>query len=68
MRVSWLALLLVLQLSAAYAEESNAPPDADLLEFLGEWETADGDWFDPLPDTTEIQPVHQDKEKQNDDT
>ena len=37
-------------LAGVAAEEQPAPaqmPDLDFLEFLGEWETADGDWFDP---------------------
>ena len=48
------------------AEESKkqvtAPPDAALLEFLGEWETKDGKWFDPtqLEDSNMTQ-QHQDR-------
>ena len=30
------------------AQEVNEPPDDALLEFLGEWESADGEWVDPL--------------------
>jgi len=25
----------------------DAPPSEELLEFLGEWETPDGEWIDP---------------------
>ena len=29
------------------ADEVAAPPSMELLEFLGEWETDDGEWLDP---------------------
>ena len=34
-----------------FAEEQTADkemPSADFLEFLGEWETIDGEWIDPV--------------------
>lgn len=27
--------------------EPEAPPDIELLEFLGSWETTSGEWVDP---------------------
>lgn len=30
------------------AEEPVPLPDAELLEFLAEWQTDDGEWTDPL--------------------
>ncbi len=30
------------------AEEDTQAPDLALLEFLGSWEDADGEWIDPL--------------------
>ena len=62
-----LALALVLWLSAprlraepAPETGSDAPPSQDMLEFLADWETADGQWLDPLiletqDDTTQEQ-------------
>lgn len=30
------------------ASEENTQPSPELLEFLGEWETGQGNWFNPL--------------------
>jgi hypothetical protein len=59
----WLLVLFALQFSSAYAVEvdAEAQPDADLLEFLGEWETADGTWFDPLPDDVDTKEEQEDE-------
>ncbi len=46
-----LAVLGVLSLSPgamAGDEEDAQAPDLALLEFLGSWEDADGEWIDPL--------------------
>lgn len=46
-----LPLCLMILLSAsvhAEQESNNEEPDAVLLEYLGEWETAKGEWIDPL--------------------
>lgn len=40
-------LLLGLLPAAAPADEAGQP-DVALLEFLGSWEDAEGDWIDPL--------------------
>ena len=46
-----LAVLLCAHASAEepkHANDINAElPSLELLEFLGEWETKDGDWMDP---------------------
>lgn len=41
MRAEWM-------LAAWLAAMAAAPPDPELLEFLGTFETADGEWVDPL--------------------
>ena len=83
MRVKALALtviILVLATSGAAADDKKAaPPDSarqqktveptfqELLEFLGQWETEDGNWIDPT-DTEWLLPPNQgpnnDKNKQ----
>jgi hypothetical protein len=30
------------------ADDDMSMPSMELLEFLGEWETEDGDWIDPV--------------------
>mgnify|MGYP000128961095 FL=1 len=45
-----LILLLMIQFSSilqATSEQDNGAPSLDLLEFLGEWESSDGEWLDP---------------------
>jgi len=64
-------MLVILYAGSAYAADSNVAkqadtqPDTDFLEFLGEWETNDGAWFDPLPEHENKQTDDQNKEKQN---
>jgi hypothetical protein len=36
----------IVSASSLYAEEVSAP-NAEFLEFLGEWQTSDGQWQDP---------------------
>lgn len=52
MPAKWLitgALLVAWGMPALAEEPKESPvPDLELLEFLGTWETADGEWFDPL--------------------
>jgi hypothetical protein len=47
--------------------ESEAPPSLELLEFLAEWETEDGEWVDPaLLEDKALDPVlDKDKEKKD---
>ena len=40
-------ILAVLTSSSLYAEQASAP-DVEFLEFLGEWQTKDGQWQDPI--------------------
>jgi len=71
MPVKWALLLLILYAGSAYASDNNADkqvkqqPDTDFLEFLGEWETTDGAWFDPLPEKENKPGGDQNKEKQD---
>ena len=40
-------------------ERETEPPSAELLEFLADWETADGEWLDPMElveETSEDEP------------
>ncbi len=47
--LSWLGVLGLLSLPpGVMAEEDTQAPDLALLEFLGSWEDADGEWVDPL--------------------
>jgi len=49
-RVSLMMLILMAQITTLVyaADESVAEdPATDFIEFLGEWETADGEWIDP---------------------
>ncbi len=48
--LSLLGVLGLLSLSPGMmaAEEDRQAPDLALLEFLGSWEDADGEWIDPL--------------------
>ena len=43
--------LIIILLSIAFdakAASENTNPSMELLEFLGEWQTKDGDWVDPM--------------------
>ncbi len=43
-------VLFVILLSPLYADEQKTESgiSIELLEFLGEWETEDGEWLDPM--------------------
>lgn len=44
-------MCLIGGVSTIFAEESTDAeqlPDLEMLEYLGSWETENGDWFDPL--------------------
>lgn len=46
-----MAAVLLLGLLPAWGlagEAEDAPPSMELLEFLGSWETPEGEWVDPL--------------------
>ncbi|WP_455201367.1 hypothetical protein [Kaarinaea lacus] len=43
--------ILIILLSIAFeanAANGDSKPSMELLEFLGEWQTKDGDWVDPM--------------------
>lgn len=48
-RASMSVIVMLLSISSLTAEESgmNDSPSIDFLEFLGDWETDDGEWIDP---------------------
>ena len=45
--IALIIILLSIALDANAANE-NTNPSMELLEFLGEWQTKDGDWVDPM--------------------
>ncbi len=46
---SWgLGLLLITPMTLAAGDVQDEAPSLDFLEFLGEWEDAQGNWQDPL--------------------
>jgi len=51
-RVEGLVLLLMIGANSLQAGEheppADEPPSLELLEFLGGFETPEGEWFDPL--------------------
>ena len=61
----WLVLSMILFAPSARAEDAGPAdvPDLELLEFLGEWETEDGEWIDPtsFEEPIELDVVGQDK-------
>ncbi len=78
MRGEPLALALLLSLCAVTAQaeppetqdpaaEETELPSMDFLEFLGEWETEDGGWVDPLELETWTPPEVPDEEKKDED-
>ena len=60
-----LVILSIFSLSVM-AEDKQEKPDTELLEFLGEWETKQGEWFDPFWILKNIK-SKTDKEKEKDD-
>ena len=68
-----LGLLWVTPLALAADEQtSDEKPSMDFLEFLGEWEDAQGNWHDPFEDETPQDkadvPVAETQVEQNDET
>lgn len=64
-----LLLLGLMVYGAGSAEDVTQKPSIELLEFLGDWETRDGEWLDPLQLLDEIKAEAQQKqdEGQKDD-
>ena len=54
-RVSLMVILMAQVATLVYAADESvaAEPTADFIEFLGEWETTDGEWVDPNELATE---------------
>ncbi len=48
-RLSLLLMTMTLHISTLHAENlvQDEAPAIDFLEFLGEWETSEGEWLDP---------------------
>ena len=48
-RTVWALLLLLTPGFASTApDESREMPSLEMLEYLGEWESSDGQWIDPM--------------------
>ena len=64
-------VLLVAVLGAARPgpEEDAPPPNRELLEFIASFQTADGEWIDPLslPETTKDESEDENQEDSSDD-
>lgn len=56
--VWWVTPLTVLSLPAT--AKADEPPSPELLEFLGNWETSEGEWQDPLELVKELDVVETD--------
>ena len=48
--VNWLAMVICCASPVVHADSvsENDQPSMELLEFLGDWETKDGSWVDPM--------------------
>jgi len=44
----WITALFLLSVSAIAYAETEETPSMEFLEFLGEFQTEDGEWIDPL--------------------
>ena len=44
----WIAALFLFGVSAIAYAETDETPSMEFLEFLGEFQTEDGEWVDPL--------------------
>ena len=47
MPADWLVMSFVVTIAFAEPEPVDPETDLELLEFLGSWETDDGEWIDP---------------------
>lgn len=61
------AMMAVLSIPVpAQQSESEEPASLELLEFLAEWETADGEWIDPeMLEDKALDPVLEPREKKD---
>ena len=63
-RLFLVAMVVLMNMSAFIARGAEQdPPSIELLEFLGEWETQDGNWVDPTEFKDVVLPI----EEQNDE-
>ena len=46
-RLVLLTMILTAPIAHSQTEQEAEIPTEELLEFLGEWETEDGEWLDP---------------------
>ncbi|MFQ5542911.1 MAG: hypothetical protein ACE5FY_01010 [Nitrospiria bacterium] len=46
--IIWLITVSLASHTMAIEDDGEFPPDMAFLEFLGTWETEDGEWIDPL--------------------
>ncbi|MFQ5935048.1 MAG: hypothetical protein ACE5LB_01380 [Acidiferrobacterales bacterium] len=60
-------LLTVATIMAAEPANPEEPPDLELLEFLGTWETSTGEWLDPTSFSDEeslpLEPQREEKDE-----
>jgi hypothetical protein len=63
-RLIVVCMLLPALLPIAMAAEE---PSLELLEFLGDWETADGEWQDPLEFMQDVEALEAENAKLEDD-
>jgi len=61
-------LSLVLRVTNVMAEDSDEATDMELLEFIGEWEIADGSWVDPMALQQELETSPQQNSAVNEDS
>lgn len=59
--------MLLMLASLAAASEDVDSPSLELLEFLGSFETEDGEWLDPLSLDTMIPDIKDGPDNQDDD-
>ena len=64
-----LAIMFMLDTSAIASEPTaQDPPSIELLEFLGDWETANGEWIDPGELEQMSLPEHEQTEGERDES
>jgi len=63
MPVKTLLMMLVMMLISITARAGTDAPDAELLEFLADWETTDGQWVEP----SSLEDLDSEAMKQNND-
>jgi len=62
------SLLFALGVVSVRADEQDESVDVEMLEFIGEWEAADGTWVDPMAMQQELQTSQQKNSAVNEDT